>query len=86
MLKIVILGHAMRYVGQERMGGHVGNLTLEMAPEAIRELGYRIVDMIADNLADPTRRPVFPPAQTQDAMESVFGGPFPRDGTPPRNS
>ena len=59
------------------------DLTLEMAPETIRELGYRIVDMIADDLADPTRRPVFPPAQTRDAMESVFGGPLPRDGTPP---
>ena len=62
------------------------DLTLEMAPETIRELGYRIVDMIADDLADPTRRPVFPPAQTRDAMESVFGGPLPRDGTPLRDS
>ena len=54
--------------------------TLAMDTKTMRELGYRIVDMIADDLTHPTRRPVFPPAQTREAMEAVFGGPVPRGG------
>jgi aromatic-L-amino-acid decarboxylase len=61
------------------------DLTLEMDPETIRALGYRIVDMIADDLADPTRRPVFPPAQSHETMESLFGGPVPRQGMDPED-
>ena len=57
------------------------DFTLAMDPRKIRALGYRIVDMIADDLADPCQRPVFPPAQTRKAMESVFGGRAPREGT-----
>ena len=57
--------------------------TLAMDPQTIRALGYRIVDMIADELADPARRPVFPPSQSRKAMEAVFGGPVPRGGTDP---
>lgn len=56
-----------------------GSLTMDA--KRIRTLGYRIVDMIADDLADPAARPVFPPAQTREAMEAVFGGPVPRAGT-----
>ncbi len=37
------------------------DLTLAMAPETMRSLGYRLVDMLTEELADPTRRPVFPP-------------------------
>lgn len=59
------------------------DLTLEMPPETIRELGYRIVDMITEELADPERRPVFPPEQSRAAMESLFGGPLPREGMDP---
>lgn len=54
--------------------------TLAMDAKTMRELGYRIVDMITDELAHPARRPVFPPAQTRAAMEAVFGGPAPRRG------
>jgi aromatic-L-amino-acid decarboxylase len=51
-----------------------------MEPEEIRALGYRIVDMIVGEFADPSRRPVFPPPQTWEAMERAFGGPVPRSG------
>jgi glutamate/tyrosine decarboxylase-like PLP-dependent enzyme len=61
----------------------VEDLSLSMAPETIRELGYRIVDMIVDEFDDPTRRPVFPPDQTRDAMEAAFGGDLPREGMAP---
>ena len=54
--------------------------TLAMDARTMRELGYRIVDMITDDLTHPTRRPVFPPAQTRAAMEAVFGGPVPHGG------
>ena len=54
---------------------------LAMNAKRIRALGYRIVDMIADDLADPAARPVFPPAQTREEMEAAFGGPVPRGGT-----
>jgi glutamate/tyrosine decarboxylase-like PLP-dependent enzyme len=54
-----------------------------MDAETVRALGYRIVDLIADELADPRRRPVYPPAQSRAAMEAIFGGPLPRSGRPP---
>lgn len=59
------------------------DLTLGMDPDTIRTLGYRIVDIIADEFAAPTRRPVFPPPQTHARMESRFGGPLPQEGTEP---
>lgn len=61
----------------------VADPSLSMDPQTIRALGYRIVDMIADEFDAPTRRPVFPPDQTRDAMEAVFGGAPPRDGMEP---
>ncbi len=51
-----------------------------MGPEEIRTPGYRIVDMIVGEFADPSRRSVFPPPQTWEAMERAFGGPVPRLG------
>ena len=54
--------------------------TLATDARTVRELGYRIVDMIADDLSDPAQRPVFPPAQSRKAMEAVFGGPVPQSG------
>ena len=56
-----------------------GSLAMDAA--SIRALGYRIVDMIAEDLGDPARRPVFPAARSREAMEAVFGGPVPRSGT-----
>ncbi len=46
-------------------------------PEDIRRLGYRIVDIIADELADTARRPVNPPPRTPAEMERLFGGALP---------
>ena len=54
-----------------------------MKPEEIRALGYRIVDLIVTEFSDPSARPVFPPPQTREAMESAFGGPVPRSGMDP---
>jgi glutamate/tyrosine decarboxylase-like PLP-dependent enzyme len=51
--------------------------------DAIRELGYRIVDRIAEEFRDPSRRPVFPPARSLAEMEAAFGGPIPWEGTEP---
>ena len=48
---------------------------LELDADEIRRLGYRIVDIIADELADPSKRSVYPPPQTPDSMEALFGGP-----------
>ncbi len=59
------------------------DLTLAMSPETIRTLGYRIVDMLTEELADPARRPVFPPPQSRASMEALFGGPVPRQGQDP---
>jgi glutamate/tyrosine decarboxylase-like PLP-dependent enzyme len=56
-----------------------------MEPEAIRELGYRIVDMISEEFAEPEKRPVFPAAQSRAAMEARFGGPLPRTGVAPED-
>jgi glutamate/tyrosine decarboxylase-like PLP-dependent enzyme len=61
----------------------IDDLTLAMEPDAIRELGYRIVDMITEEFAEPTNRPLFPPEQSYDAMEALFGGPLPRQGMDP---
>ncbi|MBK6768921.1 MAG: hypothetical protein IPG72_07925 [Ardenticatenales bacterium] len=56
---------------------------LPMDAATIRALGYRIVDMIARELEDPARRPVYPPPQRRDDIEAVFGGPVPRSGRSP---
>jgi aromatic-L-amino-acid decarboxylase len=60
-----------------------GNDTLDLDAETVRALGYRIVDMIAAELADPARRPVYPPLQSRAALETVFGGPVPEHGRSP---
>lgn len=56
---------------------------LEIGPDEIRRLGYRIVDIIADELADPARRGVYPPPQSPEWMAQKFGGPPPEDGLDP---
>jgi len=58
-------------------------ITLDMDIEAVRALGYRIVDIIADELADPARRPPLPPAQSNETLEALFGGPLPQRGVTP---
>lgn len=58
-------------------------LTLDLDAETIRSLGYRIVDIIVEELNNPSHRPAFPPATHGEAMEAVFGGPTPQEGTEP---
>ena len=59
-------------------------ITLELTPEAFRELGYKAVDMIADNLAqlqqrqEPARRAV--PPELRDYLLEL---PLPQQGTEP---
>lgn len=45
--------------------------------ETIRSLGYRIVDMIVDDVTASPQRPILPPPQTSEGMEELFGGPVP---------
>jgi aromatic-L-amino-acid decarboxylase len=59
------------------------NITLDMDIETVRALGYRIVDIIADELADPARRPPKPPKQSNETLEALFGGPLPQGRTTP---
>jgi aromatic-L-amino-acid decarboxylase len=51
---------------------------LDLDIETVRALGYRIVDIIADELADPARRPPRPPKQSSETLEALFGGPLPQ--------
>ena len=51
--------------------------------DTIKELGYLIVDRIADEFSSPTNRPIFPPKQSKATMEAAFGGPLPRQGMEP---
>jgi len=59
------------------------DITLDMDIETVRALGYRIVDIIADELADPARRPPRPPMQSNETLEALFGGPLPQVGGAP---
>lgn len=56
---------------------------MTMSPEEIRNLGYRIVDMIANDLSNPSGRPVFPLSPRIDELETAFGGPPPEAGMSP---
>jgi glutamate/tyrosine decarboxylase-like PLP-dependent enzyme len=59
------------------------DFTLDMDIETVRALGYRIVDIIADELADPARRPPRPPQQSNETLEALFSGPLPQGGIAP---
>jgi aromatic-L-amino-acid decarboxylase len=59
------------------------DITLDMEIETVRALGYRIVDIIADELADPARRPPKPPKPSHETLEALFGGPLPQGGVAP---
>ena len=56
---------------------------MDMSPETIRELGYRITDLIVHEFEDLSRRPIYPPPKSFCEMESHFGGPPPCVGTDP---
>ena len=59
------------------------DITLDIDIETVRALGYRIVDIIADELADPARRPPRPPKQNNETLEALFGGPLPQGEVAP---
>lgn len=61
----------------------MADMTLDMDIETVRRLGYRIVDTIAEELAEPTRRPPWSPAQSDETLEAYFGGALPTEGTAP---
>jgi len=58
----------------------VDDINLDIDIETVRALGYRIVDIIAHELADPARRSSRPPAQSNETLEALFGGPLPQGG------
>jgi len=55
---------------------------LDLSPEEFRELGYRVVDMIAEYYSTIREAPVFPP-HTLAAVEEVFDEPLPKSGQEP---
>ncbi|UCG25796.1 MAG: hypothetical protein JSW55_07350 [Chloroflexota bacterium] len=57
--------------------------TLDMDIETARSLGYRIVDIVVSELADPSNRPTRPPKQSEDKLAILFDGPLPHEGTDP---
>lgn len=61
----------------------IDDITLDMDIETVRALGYRIVDIIADELADPARRPPMPPMQSNETLEALFDEPLPQGGVAP---
>ena len=69
--------------GQANSTTAVDETGLDMDIETVRALGYRIVDIIADELSDPARRPPWPPRQSSETWEAVFGGPLPQGGMEP---
>ena len=56
---------------------------MHMGAETVRALGYRIVDLIAHEFEDLSRRPIYPPPQSFEDMEACFGGPPPSEPTDP---
>ena len=59
------------------------DVTLDMDSETVRSLGYRIVDIVVNELADPSKRPARPPKQSEDTLATFFDGPLPQEGTDP---
>ncbi len=58
------------------------DMTLDMDVETVRSLGYRIVDIVASELSDPSKRPPRPPTQSDEVL-AMFDGPLPHEGTDP---
>lgn len=70
-------------INKDTSAGPSPSADLVMNSDEIRRLGYRIVDMIADELADPAQRSVHPPPQSPAVMEAEFGGPLPEEPMDP---
>lgn len=56
---------------------------LDVDVEAVRSFGHRMIDLIADELARPAARPIYPPPRSREEMEAALGGPVPETGTDP---
>ncbi|HSG18418.1 MAG TPA: pyridoxal-dependent decarboxylase [Anaerolineae bacterium] len=59
------------------------DVTLDMDTETVRSLGYRIIDIVVSELANPSNRPTRPPIQSEDTLATLFAGPLPREGADP---
>lgn len=57
---------------------------LDLSPEEFRELGYHVIDMIADYYATVRDVPVFP-RDTSEDVARVFDEPLPESGQDPRD-
>jgi len=55
---------------------------LDLTPQEFREIGYRVVDMIADYYSTVRDAPVFPPHKSAN-VEEVFEEPLPERGQDP---
>lgn len=55
---------------------------LDLSPQEFRNLGYRVIDMIADYYSEIRNAPVFPP-HTSAEVEKVFDEPLPEKGQDP---
>ena len=51
-----------------------------MDKDEIRRLGYEIVDIIADELADPSKPPIYPRPCQWEELEATLGGDAPEEG------
>ena len=56
-------------------------MTVELTPDEMRALGYRVVDTIVDHLATLKDKPATGQSDW-DSLEAVLGGPPPEDGAP----
>lgn len=59
-----------------------GFVSLDLSPQEFRELGYRVIDMIADYYSQVRDLPVFPP-QTSAEVEQVFKEELPQQEQSP---
>jgi aromatic-L-amino-acid decarboxylase len=55
----------------------------DLSPDEFRELGYRVIDMIADYYSSLDDQPVFP-ARRSDEVAEVFAESLPQEGQEPR--
>lgn len=57
---------------------------LDLSPESFRELGYRVIDIIAEYYRDIRNVPVFPP-RTSEEVARVFEEELPQNGQEPHS-
>ncbi len=60
-----------------------GTHAMAMEADQIRALGYRIVDMVTEELANPGRRPIYPAPREWNDLDALLGGALPEVGCDP---